>query len=698
MYVRLNIPRSVKDVNDKELERVGSHFKARKLTLGDKQRKRLERLVAEKVETWKTNTSKLQSRLRELSEFYDGKEEEVDFPFGAGQSSTINTKYAQTQGRTLAASFRRSVKQDAGMFVAQAGPGSKLTKELRDVEDAVNWTAEYDTDAVEVLLETCIPIYRDSTTFVHGEWDRRIESGVDFKTYANVDEFLADYPEPQDAGVEEDRFNEILEYLAQPDNEVHVEYELDFVAANKPKYTGFPLAKFIWEPIFSKTVQEADIYGFSLRQSGTQFEILAKKGYYDPEAIEDVRSKKGGDKFTSWDESRDDTDGINSADGDSESYEIANLVCSLDLNKDSIPERYKVIWSLEANKALRVERYDLRKNIPNVVPFRFIKKDGRLLGESLLFTGLDLYKELNALHRHRSNVRRLTDSVTLIAPDSIKERVDLAAEYAEFKPGMTLWVPDQYMDPTKGIRQFVIQGTSRTNESLDEENLVVRYLDIQAGISQGQSGRDLPTDPSAPGNKTAMLLQRADFRVEDYIEEWRKSVPDFVDLHRSLYYQNMPSKIRFMARAKGEWADKEIQAAILGDPSVRFSLRAIKPGADPATEMNKIAAIAMGLMQFGGGLIIQMNPGIIVELWNRYVMASRLPIPEKLMVQVDGAGNASTAEGAPVAPQQLLAMMVGGVADPARMLDGAAAQMAVRNGLVPQEEATRRLKSRYSKQ
>ena len=304
---------------------------------------------------------------------------------------------------------------------------------------------------------------------------------------------------------------------------------------------------------------------------------------------------------------------------------------------------------MDGERSLRIERYGVWRNIPCIVPFRFIGRDDRALGVSFLHDGRDLFRELNALHRHRSNTRKLSDTVTLVLPKSLKEDIDLGAEYAEFRPGMTLWVPDN-LAADKYPRQLQIHNLSRSADSLDEESLVVRYLDGLLGVSEGQSGRETQSDPRAPASKTAMLLQRADIRTEDLVEEWKRSVPDLLDLHVALYYQNAQAKLKFMQRAGGKHEESEIATAVLAEPKRRFVLKAVKPSLSPEFEMNRIAA--MTAMAFQLQLPIKMKPDIVIQAWNDYVIAMRIEMPERYQIKDTGNGM-MMGGGQPVDPNAI---------------------------------------------
>jgi len=635
VYTKLNPPPAILRNHEKEVSEVEQFFKARKLKTSKTKRDKLDRYLRKAIETWDEGSGTMRARLRELNDFFEGKKEDVDFPFGSGQSSSLDVRLAAAKARTLRASFNRVTFADNNPFVAEILPGAKREDEDNLAEAHVNWSIVKETNGLDALKDTPIPCFRDGTALVYGEWERRVERGVEYKSYATTDEFIADYPEAEDAGIEEEKYQEILAALVEPESEVHVEYEVDFVAQNEPVYTVFPLAKFVWYPLAAKDLRtSAEVYGYHRTQGDKAFGRAVAQGFYDSEPSEECRRKSGADR-DAWDASRDAIEGIEGEDNNRASYRIAKLVVSYDLDQDKVPERFMVWYDMDANKSLRIERYGLYRNTPNVIPFRFIGRDGRFIGVSQLDNGLDLFREINALHRHRSNVRRLTDSVTLIMPKKLKEDVDLGAEYAEFKPGMTIWVPDD-VPADKYPKQLQIFNTSRSNDSMDEESLVARYLDGLIGVSEGQSGRETPIDPGAPAAKTAMLLQRADFRIEDLVDEWRRSVSSFVDLHNALYHQNAGSSIKFMRNKGGKQEEAKIRTAVLADPRRKFELKAVKQTIAPEYEMNKVMAIVAAAFQMK--FPVSAKPEMIVEAWNDYVTASRIPMPERFHIEMSAQG------------------------------------------------------------
>jgi len=641
MFLRLPPPQEVAIQNESEVRTIRQIVKARKVRMGKRKRSKMDRDIKKWFQEWEDGTSGQRAKSAELNEFLEGQDEAVDFPFGVEASSSIDVRLAAGYARTARAQFNRSLLSDPSRtYIMLKTPGLDRAS-LNKVERGVNYTAEYESNLNETLKDSFLPCYRDGTYLIHGSWERRIEHGFDFKRYSTSEDFKADYPNAGMADISQEDYDLTNEYLDQDGAELHVEYELDFVTRNAAKYTGFPLAKFLHWPLAEQDIERKKIYGYTFTECASDFDSKAKMGFYDSDVVEECKKVTSSQRgvASSWDQRREALEGIGQSNSVAISYNLAWIVFSDDTTGNGVTERYVVLYDLDKFKSLRIESYTLRRNIPCIVPVRLVRRDGRFAGVSLLHDGEHLFREINALHRHRSNQRRITDSVTLMLPEGVRESVDLGAEYATFAPGTPLWLPDQYMHPNMAPRQLAIQDTSRTQGSIDEEGLVQRYLDMLLGTSQGQSGRESTQDPSAPASKTAMLLQRADLRMEDFADEFARTIPDIIDLHRALIYQNAESQIKVMAKSGENMVEESIDTRLFANPQIRGALKPIKPSLAPEVEMQKIAAIAMAAMQFQ--LPMMQKPEIIVHLWNDYVAAARVERPERYQIEIDSGGQAS---------------------------------------------------------
>jgi len=195
MRVTLSPPPEVKAKNDRDVSNVRQIFRSNKARIGKTKRKKLDSAIRRMVEAHEQGTGPLRSRLRRLSNFLDGKEESVNFPFGPEESSNIDLRLAAGMSRMMRAQFVRSVFSDPmRSYVMVDIPGFKR-EELNQVEKAVNYLAENRDNLNEELKDTFIPAFRDGTAPLHGEWERRIERGFEYRVYSDPSAFLSDYPD-----------------------------------------------------------------------------------------------------------------------------------------------------------------------------------------------------------------------------------------------------------------------------------------------------------------------------------------------------------------------------------------------------------------------------------------------------------------------------------------------------------------------
>jgi hypothetical protein len=602
----------------REVRDTDSYNYSTKLAIGPKKLKQLENIVKTNYRAWDESYGKVREDLKSLNRLMEGMEDKTDFPFGAESSSQIDLRLPAEKFRSLRANFRRAIFGGPQLISAGIKPGGDMDSGTRNkAEAALNWSISEMCNLSDVLKDSDLPCFRDGTALIYGEFVREVERGVDCKIYTDANEFQSDYPDYKSAGCAEEEYTKILDILLNPteESEVRVEYELDFVSKNGPSYTLFPLIDFIHFPFYADKVNDLTIYGYTFKEGRNKFLEKRKRNYYYPESVENISDKFDSTTYEDeWDTERDNIEGISSEHKDA--YKFARLIVKADLDNDRRVEHYVVTYWPEKERILRVERYRVRRNTPCIVPFKFIGRDGRLSGVSLLKDGRDLFGEINAIHRHRSNRRRLTDSVTIIAPNAMKE--SLGDNY-QFTPGGILWTPDDLFIKGEVPRQFVLQNIS--DDSRNDESLTIRFLEGLMGPSMGMSGQEDPGDPGAPGNKTAMLLTQANYRVSDYVDEWKRSIPLLMSLHTALLYQNYKSKINFR-NMYGE--EDVIDSSLLVSDFVKWTLKSNGIPFSPEAEMQKIARVFQGVVGMGG-IPFKIDPKTILQMSNDFIIASRIP-------------------------------------------------------------------------
>ena len=221
----------------------------------------------------------------------------------------------------------------------------------------------------------------------------------------------------------------------------------------------------------------------------------------------------------------------------------------------------------------------------------------------------------------------------MLANKTMKEDLDFLRPENLIKPGTVLWVSD----PTSAVKQLVLQNFDQPGNSMDEENMITRYLEFSIGPTQALSGKENQSDPRAPMGKTIALLQQANQRIDDYMDEFRKSMPELAKLHSALWAQNGPETISYELENDGEVKIKEIDKKIFENTDIVWLAKRRSVTLSPEFAMQRLG----GLMQVYAQLmpLIQQKDKIGIEMWNRMVVASGEPSKEALMVTEDAAGD-----------------------------------------------------------
>jgi len=616
MELSLLPPQNVQERTGDAIDRLESDFQQGKVKISSNYLTKLEKEIRVMVDRWKEGTSVLKERLQKWNDLMEGVTEEQDFPWTGASRVTMGT--AAGSARTLAATFDRSLFSQESFLVAENNSAATREK-AKTLEDSVNWLGSKVNNLLDVLRDMPIPLFRDGTVPVMGEWKRQVEKAVDYKTYQTSAEFMADYPSPEAAGMDEKKYSKTLKYLDKTYNpDLSVEYIYDEVIYDAPHFTKIPLARFIFHPLSAEELGDCVIYGRQFFEHTDTVETKIKYGEYDEEPGKEAIVAASGMIDDVWGHNREAIEGLSSEGDNFKRCECYRLVLKKDIDGDRVPEKYLLTYEHQSHRILKIQRYNLRRNIDNVVIFRFLKRDGRLLGVSLCGDGYDQFRMIDDFHRHRQNVRAITDAPAFIAPERLKDTIDFGSGDYAWRPGVTLYLPDEYMGD-KAPRQMVTQNLDRTNNSLDEEGSVMRYLEIRLGPSQGMSGKETINDPKQPATKTLALLRQSTFRIDHYINEFKRSVPLLVKLHNALYYQYGPRSIKYMGKVKDSSIELEMEKALFALDSLSFNLKIGELALSPEYQMEKAQALLQAAL--ANPIVMQMKPQILIEAWNEMVYA-----------------------------------------------------------------------------
>ena len=623
-----NPPASIDEGLKKELERIKQIKKDKNIKVKKDKLDDIANKIWKEYTAWDRQSKPYRRHLVTLNEMLEGVVEETNFPFEGASNITIS--YASGMARTFKATFNKTAFQDADIFSAVT-KDEELKPQIDKVEEGINYSFHSECNGLDILKQGTIPLVRDGTLIISGFWDRRIEKCSDSRSYKAFADFQTDYPNFSAAGISEEEYQDIADtFIKNDDVEVICNYQFDNILYDGPAYEIVPLVRFVYYPIHAPRIRDMKMYGKEYFVTADKLrEAAARKDFYKDAVTELITKKVSGEKDT-WSASKNFIEKIaNSPIDEDKPFRLVDAVWKCDLDGDGIQEKYLVTFSAEHKGIiLSFQNYHIRNNVDFCVDLRLASREDRFRGSSLLEEGQDKFKLLDTIHRNRVNIRMLCTSPIMLVQRALKEELDFFRAENIVKPGVTYYVDDV----DKAAKQMVIQNLDQPGNSLDEENQIVRYLEFCLGPTQAMSGKETGADPRAPMGKTIALLQQANGRIDDYLDEYRRSLPELANLHSALLAQFGPEKIKYNIEQDGKMVVKEMDRDVLFKKSIIWRAKRRSVTLSPEFAMQRLG----GLLQTYNSLlplIMQQDPRAI-EMWNRMVIASGEPNKEKLMIQI----------------------------------------------------------------
>lgn len=642
------LPKAPKDVRDSEeraSERATLFAKSRLKRLSEKQVGDIEKKLGKWFDSWKKQTEPQRKRLVRYAEILEGVVQDSNVPFEGASNITLH--YAAGMARTFRATFNKTAYQDEDIFYPILSPdlrnkiGDK-PEAIANLEESFNHSFSRECNGMSTLKEGTIPCVRDGTLVVSGSWHREVRRCFDQRTYRDLQAFQKDYPDAEAAGVDEEKYASILDFfLAHPDTgnsgenqpsgnpgdtpELIVGFEYDHLYKNEPEYRVGPWAKFVRYPVVARDISECIFYGYQFKESREAVRGRKRRGEYYSAGSVKALDAKTQDQDDSWDKSLGFVEGITPAqEKDDKPVRYIDGCCLLDLDGDGIVEKYSVRYAYEEKALLSLFPHRLRKGIDPSIPFRMIKREGRLDGVSLIGDCEDLFGQIDLSARHENNVRILTTSPMFLANSKYKDQIDLGRAENVIRPGVTYWVDNPKDDP---LKQLEVRNLDVTHDWLAEMQLYKQHVELVFGPTQGLSGGQTPTDPRAPARKTQMMLTQANSRIDDYLDQFMESGPQLAELHAALLFQYAEGPT--LDYSKGS-KSMSLPLELLSDPGLSWGIKRRSVQLTPEYAMARLGNLQQLYLQLRP--LLATNDPIAMEIWNRHVLASGEPQADKFLL------------------------------------------------------------------
>lgn len=537
----------------------GRHFSRERVQLNEEQTNKIKMLLANVWDEWMANTSLLKSKLQRYNNIMEGIKEPKIFPWV--NSSNLHIPLIEIHITILhSVASSTMLEMDPIWYVKPVQDGVPEGVDT-DLENFLNSKSRIEVKVDSVLSDIFWNTYRDGLGIGALDWVEEYGKQYDQMIFKTPEEFQEAFPTPEDAGVSEKEYQELMKELIN-EGELGVKVEETLTTYRGPKLRIVELKDLIVIPTTSPSFDYAMFVGDAFLERADYFRRMVKNDkWFDKDEVEKVIAQPGlvqaPDVVT---QSQDQIEGLGrTRNTKPDEYYCMQGVLKYDLDDDGIEEKFLIVFHPETKALLRMERFPYWHNKCNYIEWRFKKRPKRLLGQSIPDQLIDINEEVDTQHNQRIDSRTITTVPSFLKLEGAD--FDPSRKDQRFYPGVTFKVANFNV-----VKQFDIKQTDLGTSLQEEQNLFL-VADTRTGASQLRSGREVARDPRAPAKKVAMMLQQSTQRIDDHLRELKYGTEELGYQMLELYYQYSPETIPYPK------FNQETQAYVMGQVK-RAKLRA----------------------------------------------------------------------------------------------------------------------------
>ena len=558
------------------------------LELSDDQKRRLKKWLKKRCGEWETDTEEMRSLLKDNNDLVEGVVDDTDFPWPG--ASNIHVDITGIYMRVFQSTFKRSILGADMIWSAELDVETMMTLEaqsqdvMSDIGSMMNDKAIREWNIAKCLKGIMWVTLRDGVSAMQVTWAEEYEPATDTILIESSQDFVQEFPF-EESGMTEEEYLKTIEQIdqeASPDNplEVEIEFEKRTYYGNKGEIVE--AANLVTFPATAPGIEREHCEGYGQVAERTR-SYIRQKGrdeVFYKDAVDRLLRKRGGTSVSDITQSKDWIEGV-SRSGDKE-FRLFTLAVWFPLEKKGGEERKLLLtYCKDHDEILAVMDYPYRVDYYAI--FRVEDRPGRLRGKSIPEKTRDMNDEVDTQHNQRVNSRTVSTVPSFKAENGIKKDFDPNKEENRFRPGVVFWLPPGAFDK---FDQFRVQPTD-LGESMQEESNDMRILDMLLGASVAMmSGQPNTADPNAPGNKTAMLINQSNLRLDDPLDTFREGVEAMGEICLSHLYQFGPSSIQFMMDGPRGPVVKTLYKKFLRK-GVKMRMKAVTVADNPDAEMAK---------------------------------------------------------------------------------------------------------------
>lgn len=506
------------------------------LDLGEDEKKKLVKRLTQEIEHWKADTATLHKTLQDWNDILEGVIEETDYPYeGAPNIHVDLIGICMKIYHTIAT---RSILGQRELWYGITTADSDIADMwVEKIEEMVNLKSEFDWNLKEAMRDAFYCAARDGVAALKVPYAEDYEKVKEIIYIEAPEQLMEEFGENmEDSGLEPEELQELVQRVqaeASPETPVEVLIEYDKATYIGPKAYLIERVNLVTFPANAKDLDRENCRGYGDRYFLRKGEIerRGENGTWYKDAVDKLLKKKKYDEQSDYDKARDENIGIGD-EGSKDKIEFFDLSFFYD------DKFYLLTFSYENKMLMACMDYPYR--VPYYAVFRREKRPGQLDGRSIVGELEYINDEIDHRHNSRTMSMDITNVPSFKAKKSAVKDFDPSAEENRWRPGVTFW-----LDDPEAFEQFRVQPVDY-GQSLAEESNLMQLGSLIVGFDiYTFSGRATPDDPDAPGNKTAMMIEQGNLRMQNVLEELRFGVDEVGKIVLSHLYQFGPYQLMY---------------------------------------------------------------------------------------------------------------------------------------------------------
>lgn len=510
--------------------RRGPNLYRRQEVLNEDQKKKVKEILNNVFREWDTNTSLLRTKLRKANDLMESIKEPKDFPWV--DSSNLHIPIIETHITILHSVVSSTMLDNDPIWYVKIKRDNVPEGVDSEIESFLNSVCKIELKIDSTLSDIYWNAYRDGLAVGDLDWVEEYETQFDILNFTDPEAFLTHFPTPTAAGVNPKQFNEMINQTNTEEG-LQIKVEEYVNVYRGPKLRMVELKDLVVVPTGSPSFEYAMFIGDMFVQRADFFKRLVKQEWYNPDEVALMLKNSGLDSAADeGTRAQDRIEGISRqrvTKADEYWCMQGILKCNLSDDEMAPEKKYLVVFEPKSKALVRFECYPYIHNRIKYIPWRFKKRPGRLIGQSIYDQLGDINEEVDTQHNQRVDSRTITTVPSFVRVDSFA--FDPTRKSQRFYPGVTFSVTN-----FNQFKQLEIKQTDMGQSMQEEQNLM--YLaELRTGATSLRGGQGLRSDPRAPFKKIQAQLQQSDIRVDDHMRELRIGTAEVGSQILELYYQ-----------------------------------------------------------------------------------------------------------------------------------------------------------------